>query len=81
MLDTVCLEPIFHIRAPPRASPLSARSHKYNRRLLVLLKRGIMGSYHKVSKDYLLLYVSAFFVALQEPEKPERICRSDYDVQ
>ena len=46
-----------------------------------LLKRGIMGSYHKVSKDYLPLYMNEFSWRFNNRRQPERIRRSDYDVR
>ena len=46
-----------------------------------LLKRGIIGSYHKVSKDYLPLYMNEFSWRFNNRAKPERIRRSDYDVR
>ena len=36
-----------------------------------LLKRGIVGTYHKVSKDYLPLYLNEFQVRFNERKNPD----------
>ena len=41
-----------------------------------LLKRGVVGTYHNVSKDYLPLYL-AEFLALQQSEQPRSVCGPD----
>jgi hypothetical protein len=39
-----------------------------------LFKRGVMGSYHHVSKEYFAVVFERVFVALQQSEEPEYVC-------
>jgi len=46
-----------------------------------LLKHGVIGTYHKVSKDYLPLYMNEFSNRFNNREDPQRIRGFDWIVQ
>ena len=82
--DTGCLVAICRIAsfATVRASTWSARlTPNTIEGFWSLFKRGIMGSLPQSQQRLSAAVRERICVALQQSEKPERICRFDYDVQ